>query len=419
MKCKMLPIAFALASVFAVGQVYAQGHDGDGEGHQGDPSYSTDISLHNHASFNFENSNENNFKSNAEVKAKIKVIGVSQATVDDKQLNHDNRVSQDNVNNNAKVGNNDLNGASGNIGVNVAAGYNNQQANQAAISSIAGTLVAPTEDSGPAPTVNVNVNNSADAHSHGGNAPASATANASGNHSQAGAVAVGIGGTSVAAAVALQGVDVNIYNNYDDDRAWGTASTAAINVLQDDRHNQYQDSGVRNAATVGGNVLNGASGNIGVNVAAGSGNQQKNDMALSTGGTRAANASVTTGQQSFGNQDQIAGGTRTTTTTTQQDVSLHGHFSGHGKLDLDNDSNGDRHEHGDLFDPSFRVAGHVDLEGTASGMTRVTTIVAAANTAVVGANVLNGASGNIGVNVAAGNGNQQVNSLAIASAVAR
>lgn len=343
MKSKMLPVAVALASLFAYSGAHANGNF---------PQYDTEISLANNAAFSFNSSTNTALNSNISVNGQLNVIGASQAVVDDKQLSHGNYVSNDNVHNSATVGSSVLNGASGNVGVNVAAGSNNQQANQTAISA----AVTPAADN-DAPAINITVQ-AADIHQ-----TASATSTQKGDN-------VGVNTTDNSSAVTqTASITQNININRADDPAWGTASIATINVLQDNEANLNYDLNTRNSAQVGSHVLNGASGNIGVNVAAGSNNQQKNDTALSTGGNRVASAAITTGQQSFFNN---LGG-------------------------------------------AFLPVGLSELDGCLPGLAPATA-VNVVNTATVGSDVLNGASGNIGVNVAAGVGNQQVNSLAIASA---
>ncbi|MCZ7655219.1 MAG: hypothetical protein M5R42_14560 [Rhodocyclaceae bacterium] len=62
--------------------------------------------------------------------------------VDGKQLNGGNEVWNDHNTNNAKlVDGNAMSGASGNIGLNVVAGSNNQQANEAALSAVDAAFV--------------------------------------------------------------------------------------------------------------------------------------------------------------------------------------------------------------------------------------------------------------------------------------
>lgn len=69
------------------------------------------------------------------VSGAIQVNASSAAVVDDQQINYLNNVGNDEVTNAATVNGNALQNASGNIGLNVTAGDNNQQANSAALSA--------------------------------------------------------------------------------------------------------------------------------------------------------------------------------------------------------------------------------------------------------------------------------------------
>lgn len=185
-------------------------------------------------------------------------------------------VENDKVDNTAKVKDDFMRGASGNIGVNVSAGGNNQQANAAAIAKADGDFCFRAE---------------------------------------------------LADASAF---------------AW-----------QSSRHNDVDNDGVTNYATLKDNAMQNVSGNVGLNIAAGDGNQQKNDLAIAVV-KHAGVASATTGayQKSHGNE----------------------------------------------------------IENELYRCTNTT------NTAILQDNAMQNARGNIGVNVAAGNFNQQFNGLTVATA---
>jgi len=131
-----------------------------------------------------------------DVNGSIYIDASSTALVNDKQINGDNNVTNNESTNTATVNGNALNNASGNIGLNVTAGDNNQQANAAAFSAADASFVF---------------------------------------------------GSSDAEVFATQAVVGNNVTNL----------------------------GQTNAATLGGNALANASGNIGVNISAGNNNQQK------------------------------------------------------------------------------------------------------------------------------------------------
>ncbi|WP_022962428.1 hypothetical protein [Halopseudomonas pelagia] len=208
------------------------------------------------------------------------------ATVVDIQENKNNTSFNKTVENTAEV-EGSLGGASGNVGVNVAAGDNNQQANAAAIA---------TADS---------------------------------------AFVFGFG-------------------------LLGGSAQASIDVYQNNQHNDLTNYGVPNDASLT-DSAGGTSGNLGINIAAGNSNQQKNDMAVASSDTAyTAGANVLVHQNSSDNSvsNLDLGGS-------------HGHWG---------------------YQPGVPVVNNAVMSGS-----------------------LGGVSGNVGVNIAAGSGNQQSNSLAIAA----
>ena len=130
------------------------------------------------------------------------------------------------------------------------------------------------------------------------------------------------------------------------------------------------------AASVDGNVLRDAKGNIGVNVAAGVGNAQSNSMA----------ASVNNGGGSSSDESARNGGGHGD-----------GHDNGQGRSGAIAKATADSQQLTlmNLLDPN---CGDLDTSATLSG------------------NALRGAQGNVGVNIAAGVGNAQHNGLSIAVA---
>jgi hypothetical protein len=197
--------------------------------------------------------------------------------------------------NNSSISGNVGQGSSGNVGANVAAGDDNSQANAAALAtSVSGS------SSGSSVT--------ADCH----------TGCSGGGSSSDGEMAD-------AEAFADQSVAFNVTANF----------------------------GTSNNASVSGNAFDGASGNIGVNVASGDDNEQLNGLAASTTDDNVySTATASTNQQSQGN------------------VTLNGPYCD----------------------------------------------TSTSNNASLSGNAFEGASGNIGVNVAAGTGNMQANTLAVAAA---
>lgn len=280
------------------------------------------------------------------------------ATVDDTQIIKNNSVRNEGTENAAGV--DDVGaGASGNIGVNVVAGTNNQQANAAALASADASFVFGTAEAST--TVNQKLTNN----------------------------------------------DVKNFSN---------PSTAALT-----------------------NSLNGASGNVGANVASGTYNQQKNDMAAAVSAGAFSTASSTATQSISGNTTNnnatLDYGSKKVTLGMAAiggykgksdqigDVYLdtwegenHPGGTNTGHVDLDSDAQGAQDLNDDGGALAFNEEGVIGLLGVVSGNIP---IVAGFNTPVVNTAVLSGSlnrvSGNVGVNVAAGAGNQQSNSLSIAA----
>ncbi|WP_149195678.1 adhesin [Luteimonas suaedae] len=107
--------------------------------------------------------------------------------------------------------------------------------------------------------------------------------------------------------------------------AFGLAD-AEVFVDQYGAGNQTINMGVTNDASVGGNAFANASGNIGVNVASGNNNQQKNALAASVATSAYAQASVSSKQISTGNAVSNEG--RIERMTDSVEVSLSGPVQG-------------------------------------------------------------------------------------------
>ncbi|MFA6228958.1 MAG: adhesin [Rhodanobacter sp.] len=251
--------------------------------------------------------------------------------------------------------------------------------------------------------------------------------------------------------------------------AFGMAD-AEVFVDQSGTLNYTDNLGTTNAASLGGSAFSAASGNIGVNVTAGNNNQQKNSMAASVATTNYAQASVASDQSSGGNytnnqpfedsymtsvQVSLAGsGSGTYGGTSSGSASLglsgavdqigdvypdtwtgntHPNGSQTGHIDLDTETQGgsDLNADGGALafgytadsaasgDVSLEERGSIDLANiNLSGSVNYSQIsyLPTTNTASLSGDAFNGASGNIGINVAAGTGNQQANSLALAVA---
>lgn len=246
--------------------------------------------------------------------------------------------------------------------------------------------------------------------------------------------------------------------------AFGLAD-AEVFVNQSGMANHTMNSGVTNTAGLSDNAFANASGNIAVNLASGNNNMQKNAMAGSVATSVYATASVASNQVSSGNSvvnfghyerivDTIGitlggtvsgsitgGGTYGGTGNAYQmqnfypdiwpGAGLHPTPNPQwGHVDIDNQAQGAVQNpynpgHGGLaFDTDeegtfqFDEMTSADLTASLSGQIVNVSYVAvdATNTATVSGSAFSNASGNIGVNVTAGTGNMQANSLSMAVA---
>ncbi len=376
-------IALAVAALLTSPAVFANDND-RGRDHD-DVKIKKEISL----------------EQDVEIEGKVRVNGTitldasSAAIVNDKQINGDNSVTNNESTNTATVNGNALNNASGNIGLNVTAGDNNQQANAAAFSAADASFVF---------------------------------------------------GSSDAEVFATQAVVSNNVTNL----------------------------GQTNAATLGGDALANASGNIGVNISAGNNNQQKNDLAASVAVARMATATVqvtqinghnttsnapihqeevqyaavnlalsATGSYAGSGSGTYAGSASGTTSGTSDQIgnvypdmwtgNTHpgGSQTGHFDLDTQTQGGSDLNDDGGALafgnngtysgseggSLGFYESGSQSLSGSVTGYIPVVvaTNLATTNTSTLGDNALMNASGNIGVNIASGTNNQQYNGLAISA----
>ncbi|HUX83321.1 MAG TPA: hypothetical protein VMV35_10850 [Halothiobacillus sp.] len=382
---KMTLIASAIAALVSAPVMADSHHGGHHDGKKVDVSVKVNKNITKNVTDNIVNNDVRNIAVNAE----------AGATASDSQLITGNSVGSTKLTNDAKIGDNVGSSASGNIGMNVAAGDTNAQDNAAALSAVDAGFV------------------------------------------------------------------------------FGQ-STAAVDVNQANVGNTTINSGVTNTASIGNSAFQNASGNIAVNVASGTGNGQKNTMAASVSTARVASASINSAQMSAGNSIRNEGRTekytdlvnvtlkggsiggyagsgsgsytgRTSSTTTGQmdqignvypdmwSGSSHpgGVSTGHFDLDTATQGGSDlNHDGGALAFGThdmkstgsesgtlgFHEMGGIALGTVLSGQVASTryVVVNAVNDASLSGNAFSKASGNIGVNVAAGTGNLQSNSLSMA-----
>lgn len=355
MKTKYLltPLALALATVMSAG-VYAEGRGGDGHHYK---------------------------RSSAGV------------TLNDSQVNRDNYVNNEGTENTAKVVDS-LGNASGNVGVNVAAGDNNQQANAAAIAAADSAFIFATAD-----ISQVGKNNKLDNYSVPNNATLKNSANgASGN----------VGINIAAGNYNQQKNDMAIAYSGDANSALAVSNTSQLSHDNDTQNNATLDYGSVGVTLSGGFAggyigggVGGYSGEAGGTTAGIS--DQKGNVYLDTwSGVASGNHGVHPGGNATGHidLDSAAQGAN------------NGGPNGTGALLFEESGTYSGTESGDL---GFVEAGLIGLKGAVSGNVPVVAGFKApvTNNANV-TNSLNGVSGNVGVNVAAGGGNQQSNSLTMA-----
>lgn len=219
------------------------------------------------------------------VKGEIDVPASAIAVVDDKQISHDNEVRNERSRNDANVDTGAGRGASGNININVTAGDNNQQSNSTALTAVDSVEVARFPFPFPGATRDV-----------GGMADAEIFVNQDTTrndvHNQGNTNVAHLGNLALSAASGNIGVNISAGNNLlqKNDLATavaknGVASEATVAVLQQTSNNWTRNAPDRrnadpNFASITANALAFASGNIGVNVAAGTNNLQSNSTAL-------------------------------------------------------------------------------------------------------------------------------------------
>lgn len=320
------PLVFAVAAVMAVA-VHADNRNNNGHGHGHDNG-------HGHE--------QHQPKPPYDPYKDPRIEAGASATVEDTQESSDNTVVNMGTKNTATV-DSSLGTASGNVGVNVAAGDMNQQANAAAL----------------------------------------ATA--------------------------------------DEKFIFGTAY-ASTEVTQTNEANKALNLSTTNKASLNNSGSN-SSGNIGINIASGNYNQQKNDMAAAVSGGRSADSYSGATQTSTGNTVGNVAFLTYEKETLKSEFKAHGTYKGAGVgyvVDEGGRGGNDSRNsggHKEDKDPLFFVeAGTVDLKGQATYQVLVPTgwKDPVRNDATI-SNSLNNVSGNLGANVAAGVGNQQSNSLSIAA----
>jgi hypothetical protein len=353
------------------------------------------------------------------VRGRIDIDSAAIAIVDNAQTNGGNDGSNTNLSNSAAAADNVAQGASGNIGVNIGAGDNNQQDNAAALSAtdasfafgMADGEVFVNQQGAFNDTMNAGVTNAA-----------------------------GLGGNAFQNASGNLGVNVTSGNNNQQKNAMAASvattrfAQATVSSNQASAHNTVSNAGFVQQYTDTVDVS--MSGDVsGYSLGYGSGGYV---------GSSYGSYSGSTSSTLQGTADQIGNVYPDMWSNSPNDDPTHAHpgngFVGH--FDLDTDTQGGSDLNGDGGALAFGVNGsssgsesgtthaheggqlgfvelsandlYADLSGTVTTTRWV--INDATNTASLSGSAFQNASGNIGINVSAGTGNQQANSLAMAVA---
>lgn len=315
--------------------------------------------------------------------------------------------------NQSKLGDGSGNNAAGNIGINISAGDNNVQANNAAMTVLGGsdaTVVPTVPESGNAPELQAR-----------------------------GLASIGEGEGNENGD---EGYVTDILSFLDEWLVIGASVDAEIGSSQLASDNITTNIGVTNEAHIN-DSLDNAAGNIGVNVASGNSNVQANNFAASYGvGASVAISTVNNNQVSMNNntlnQAQLdnevqtlqnsmtfdAGKVGITGTMDQvegvyPEIWLSNKNDGHklgsntfaGHLDFDDDN--DNADNGMFSFDSNLQAELGDVTVSTSQDVIISTVAAVSLNDSILSNSLNNAAGNIGVNVTSGSNNLQSNSLAL------
>jgi len=190
------------------------------------------------------------------------------------------------------------------------------------------------------------------------------------------------------------------------DRSFGFSSgESAIDTDQKLDELVTLNKGSIDTTIISGTSFSNSSGNIGVNIVSGDNNIQANNFS----------ATVYTGSMghaTVANEQDIDDSVVTNKSTFEQDVDrvrVKLNIEASGEYDGKSKRVGKKNK-------KFKESGDLDLMGTATGKVAILTeqvAVQSLNDASIGGSAFQGASGNIGVNIAAGSGNLQANSLSM------
>lgn len=317
---------------------------------------------------------------------------------------------------------NALSGASGNIGVNMASGTFNQQQNNlsTAYSTYSNRALATTSVMQVAGSnMNLSAANfgqSADASNNTG-LYGNVLSNADGN----------IGVNEAAGISNQQSNNLSVaYTTNKNRENFSVGAIASVDNTQSMGGNgtmqtpfYWDQTNSRNIAGLGENALQGAAGNVGANLASGNSNQQTNSSAISA--TRDShNVYHTDYAEATAATNQLQMGNATSDTNVTDGAGLSGNAAQNasGNININVASGSQNQQQNGLAIASIastKAMGSATAPIEQVALLNTSGSMCSTYTSTVNGNALQGASGNIGLNVASGNNNQQVNSLAIAS----
>ena len=320
---------------------------------------------------------------------------------------------------------NALQNASGNIGVNMTSGIFNQQGNNMAASyaqysDYANAFIGANQTS----FMNMNLSNL----NYGDDVGASNETGLYGNVLQNASGNIGVNEAAGISNQQSNSLAIAMAANKDSE-GYTIGATANVNATQTmvvDGTLQGSPafwwwSYANNTAGLGTNALEGASGNVGANMASGNSNQQSNNTALSASKNTYAHQTSTDYADATAGATQFSAGNDTIDTNVQDSATVDGNAGANasGNIGINVVAGAQNQQENGLA-----IASMASPQAMANASAPVEQVAyyngGSASCSMYNSNVsgsaLAGASGNIGLNVASGNGNQQVNTLAIASA---
>ncbi|MHB1586999.1 MAG: hypothetical protein ACYCRH_10140 [Acidiferrobacteraceae bacterium] len=327
--------------------------------------------------------------------------GASATASNNQSSSVSNSVSASNNTNSATLNNHVLEHASGNVGANNASGLSNQQANDTSIAT-AGPF------SGDAAA---NVDNSQSQNGNMGQTLSNLTNHATLNNHVLEYATGNIGANNAAGDHNQQANGTAIATTRDEGNDGSTNASANVNTAQSiSVGHSLSWSGGHDGAELESRVLEHASGNIGVNNAAGDSNQQGNSLSVANAGEGNASANI--------------GGSQSASVASYSDsssntASLEDHVLEYATGNVGaNNAAGTNNQQGNALAIAMSDDGLSSATASSSQqLANMGTLYSNGNlnSADLSEHVLEHASGNVGVNNAAGGNNQQLNSLSIAN----